>query len=667
MLMIYFWNKPAGKCLAGAAIAACLYLGGGLPPATAQAESGNKMAATTPARETGPRLSDAQLFDALALDGKGLEAVRAAVAAGDLEQAKHALASYLRERRNVLWSFDPHQIDKNVGHNQAAADKTVHGDVSVVTIWHTFPNSDIDWFYNETKARPDLPDNNEWQWQLNRMGFWGDLGRTYWATGNEEYARTFVKHLRSWVHQCPVPAKNANTADSAWRTIECGIRMAYNWPDTYYRFLLSPSFTDADVILYLKCCVEHARYLAQYPTGGNWLTMEMSGLYTVGAVFPELKEAAAWRKQAAQTLYAEADKQFLPDGAQFELTPGYHQVALDNILNLYLLAQRFHREQELPADYIARLEKTFDYNLFLMTPNRSLPTYNDSWPVGVPNTLRRPATLFPNRKDYAWVASDGKQGEPPATTSHAFPYAGYYAMRSGWEKDANYLCFDAGPLGNGHYHQDKLNLTIWGYGREILFDGGGGSYESSRWRSYGVDTFSHNTVLVDGQPQRRDGRNPQERVSAQPLNGHWVSTPVYDYAAGSYSSGYGKVDTRLATHARRVLFLKPDLFLVADTLTPNDAAAHTYQARWHLLTTNTTRDAATGAVTTADAGKPNLVIIPLLGQGLETRVASAQTEPELLGWWVRKDTDPQYVPATTVLNTRQGTGVQQFLTLLLPL
>ncbi|HEX2999105.1 MAG TPA: hypothetical protein VHR86_02565, partial [Armatimonadota bacterium] len=75
MLMIYFWKKPAGKCLAGAAIAACLYLGGGLSPATAQAESGNKMAATTPARETGPRLSDAQLFDALALDGKGLEAV----------------------------------------------------------------------------------------------------------------------------------------------------------------------------------------------------------------------------------------------------------------------------------------------------------------------------------------------------------------------------------------------------------------------------------------------------------------------------------------------------------------------------------------------------------------------------------------------------------------
>jgi len=57
----------------------------------------------------------------------------------------------------------------------------------------------------------------------------------------------------------------------------------------------------------------------------------------------------------------------------------------------------------------------------------------------------------------------------------------------------------------------------------------------------------------------------------------------------------------------------------------------------------------------------------LLTDGLEVRSATAQTEPELLGWNVRKDLVPEYVPATTLLHTRKGTGTQNFLTLFLSL
>jgi hypothetical protein len=61
------------------------------------------------------------------------------------------------------------------------------------------------------------------------------------------------------------------------------------------------------------------------------------------------------------------------------------------------------------------------------------------------------------------------------------------------------------------------------------------------------------------------------------------------------------------------------------------------------------------------------VIVPLLTQGLASNAVSAQQEPEILGWNVRKDMNPQNVPATTLLHTLQGTGPQIFLTLLLPL
>jgi hypothetical protein len=279
--------------------------------------------------------------------------------------------------------------------------------------------------------------------------------------------------------------------------------------------------------------------------------------------------------------------------------------------------------------------------------------------------MKQASRLFPARAEFLWLATDGREGSPPDTGSHPLAWAGYYVMRSGWEPDANYLCFDVGPLGYSHVHQDKLNVVVWGFGRELLFDGGGGQYEKSAWRKYDVDTFAHNTVLVDGLPQRRQTRDRDANVSTRPVEAAWESSEGFDFAAASYADGYGEVDARIATHHRRILFLKPDVFVVADILVPADDREHTYQARWHLKTTSTAFADGTKAVTTTDAGEANLSVVPLFADGLEVRSACAQKEPELLGWFVSRTEGP--VPATTVLHTRRGAGTQVLFTLLLPL
>jgi len=94
---------------------------------------------------------------------------------------------------------------------------------------------------------------------------------------------------------------------------------------------------------------------------------------------------------------------------------------------------------------------------------------------------------------------------------------------------------------------------------------------------------------------------------------------------------------------------------------------HSYQARWNLNTTHTIEDTPTSAVITQDPGLPNLALIPLQTNGLSVRVVSAQTTPEILGWYIFKDHVPAEVPATTVLHTIDGTGVQTLVTLLVPL
>jgi len=622
--------------------------------------------AAEPPKPPGPRLTDAELFDALDLDLPELAAVKRAVALTNPTDCRKALAAYLRGRKRVTWWFDPHRPDRTGGFSKSAADAAAEGTVTVCSIRHTFPGGEIDWFFNSTGKGTPYPHDNEWQWQLGRMHFWPHLGAAYSATGDEEYARAFVRQLRSWVTHCPRPRKGSgNVANSAWRTIECGIRMNSTWPEAYHRFLASPSFTDDAIVLFLKSCLEQARHLRTHRrSGGNWLTMEMAGMFTVGCVFPELREARAFRADAIRALHTELARQFLPDGAQVELTPGYHNVALSNIMKLATLAERVGRADELPDDFVARSEKAYAYNLRLMTPTRSLPRFNDSWDCNVPRILEEAFRLFPQRRDFEWIATEGARGKPPAFASCALPWAGYVIMRSGWGRNANYLAFDAGPLGYGHVHQDKLNVAVWAHGREILFDGGGGSYEHSPWRQYAIDTFSHNTVLVGGKPQRRSRNTPAERISPKPIDTRWQTDADHDFAAGDYDGKYG--DDRPATHTRRVLFVRPDLFVVADTLVPRTPGDTTYQARWHLKTTAVAHDEETGTVATTDKGLANLAVVPLLANGLGVQTVQARETPERLGWWVTRGAK-RYVPATTVTHTWKGPETHHFLTLLVPM
>jgi hypothetical protein len=165
-----------------------------------------------------------------------------------------------------------------------------------------------------------------------------------------------------------------------------------------------------------------------------------------------------------------------------ELSTGYQNVALDNILHVAEIARWAGTAAELPVDYFAPLEKAYEWQVDIVAPDRYLPKINDSWPVYLPSILRKAAVSFPSQSIFQWFASDRRQGSPPTFTLVFLDRSGLAAMRSGWETDANYLLLRVGPLGMGHRHQDSLGVNVWAYGRELIFNGGGESYEKSKWR-----------------------------------------------------------------------------------------------------------------------------------------------------------------------------------------
>ena len=423
-----------------------------------------------------------------------------------------------------------------------------------------------------------------------------------------------------------MPRDSGNVPHSAWRTIETGIRAADVWPELWYRFVTSPSMSDDALLAFLKAYIDHAHHLMAYHTTGNWLAMEGSGLYHVGVLFPEFRAAAEWRTTAGQWIYRELNDQVYPDGVQIELSSDYHHVSLNNFLAVYKIARLNHTD--LPADFLKRLEKMYDFDVFGAMPDRRLPGVQDGNYHDVRHALAEATEFFPDRADFRWYATGGREGKPPAETSHAFPWAGYFVMRSGWEADARWLWFDGGPFGYGHQHEDKLQIVVEAYGKLLLVDPGNFTYERSKWREYFIDSPSHNVVLVDGQPQRRRGAPRDTYIARQPATAIWKTGADTDYVEATFDENFGGNVRRSVTHTRAVLFVKPGFWVVLDTLNASDGKPHTYDALFHF----DARVKADGLrVVTQNAGDANLTVAARPDEGLSLRIVEGQEEP-VQGW-----------------------------------
>ncbi|MBT3380097.1 MAG: heparinase [Lentisphaerae bacterium] len=613
---------------------------------------------------TGPRLTDHAFFDAIDLERPELAAVATAAKAGDFRAARAAFVRHIKTRETPQWHVDwrtrPGPNERRATYNTAAADRIVAHELTSCGIAHQFGET-IDWSINPTKLK-----YREWTWQLSRHPFWVTLAHAYWATGDETYARDFVHQMTGWVRDNPVPIGTAaNGAGSRWRTIETGIRTFSSWPNSFFRFLSSPSFTDDAVITMVKSMVEHAHHLIAHPSrGGNWVCMEMNGLFHVGTLFPEFRDASTWRQFAAERLHRELTAQVYPDGAQIELAPGYHGVSLHNFVGTMRLAQL--NDMPLPEDYATNLERMYNYYLKIAMPDRRTPALNDSGWGSVMKALREGYAAFPERKEFQWIATGGRHGTQPDFASCALPYAGWYVMRSGWQKDALYLHFEAGPFGYGHQHEDKLSLIVHAYGKRLLTEGGVYAYDSSQWRRYILSTRSHNTVMIDGLEQKRRGAPRETYVSTAPLPNRWLASDTCDFAEGWYDEGYGEDKKRIATHHRRVLFVKPQYWLVIDRLTPADNAAHRYDALFHLNTADATTDDATGAVLGTTDGQPGLAIVPLTEEARAVEIINGQEEPCVQGW-VPGGGKYEMQPIPTPVFTSEAPGPVTMAWMLMPL
>jgi uncharacterized heparinase superfamily protein len=222
---------------------------------------------------------------------------------------------------------------------------------------------------------------------------------------------------------------------------------------------------------------------------GNHLWSNAKALIFAGSFFSG-READAWRAQGARILAAQLPEQVLPDGGHFELSPMYHALALEDVLDLVNAARAW--PGRVPGPLVAALSRVCPAMLHwlecLCHPDGAIALFNDS----AFDVAPAPAELFA----YAERLGLGP-ARRPAALEH-LEASGYVRV----ERGPFLLLCDVGHIGPdylpGHAHADSLSFELSAFGERWLVNSGCSTYDRGPERLRQRGTGAHNTVLVDG-------------------------------------------------------------------------------------------------------------------------------------------------------------------------
>jgi uncharacterized heparinase superfamily protein len=300
---------------------------------------------------------------------------------------------------------------------------------------------------------------------------------------------------------------------------------------------------------------------------GNHLLANAKALVFAGCFFSG-NEAELWLRTGLDLLDSELAEQILDDGGHFELSPMYHSIILEDVLDLLQLGQIFPAQlgaggqawQELATRMLGWLDT-------MSHPDGEIGFFNDAAfgiarrhqelaEYGAWFAVRQTAVIGPLR----WLAASGYAG------LQAGPFS---------------AIFDAAEIGPsylpGHGHADVLSLEVSLDGHRFLTNSGTSSYDVGAVRTEERSTAAHATLEIDGHNSSevwssfRVGRRAHPFDAAVAEEGDAVS-------ASASHDGYRWLPGR-PVHRRRVM-LSPAALTIQDSVT--GAGDHSIIARFPL-------------------------------------------------------------------------------------
>jgi uncharacterized heparinase superfamily protein len=302
---------------------------------------------------------------------------------------------------------------------------------------------------------------------------------------------------------------------------------------------------------------------------GNHLFVNAKALIFAGLFF-QGPEAERWFRLGAGILQEQIPEQILSDGGQFERSPMYHALALEDMLDLQNLLQAC---PDLDAAH--GLRSLLDRRIPLMRsflqamthPDGEIAFFNDA-AMGVHPT---PAELdaYALRLGHPSLDAMGNG----VTCLRA---SGYVRVRCG---DA-VLLIDAGPVGPdylpGHAHADTLSFELSVGGMRVLVNSGTSEYGVGAERLRQRGTAAHNALTLDGEDSSEVWGGFRVARRARVLDLEFGSAGDETVVTCCHD-GFTRL-RRGQLHRRRWV-IEPGSLRIEDTVTfPSDMTAHFHWA-----------------------------------------------------------------------------------------
>ena len=534
---------------------------------------------------------------------------------------------------------------------------------------------------------PESVGDSKVVWELNRHQWLVRLGQAYLLTGDDRFAAASARHIEGWLEANP-PGVGINWASS----LEVGFRLI-SWSWALHLFHGSSALDAGLRTRMLGSLWTHARhlerYLSYYYSPNTHLTGEALALTYAGVLFPQLPRATRWRALGTRILENESERQILPDGVYFEQSTCYQRYTADIYLHFIMLARQ--GGLAVSGRVSERVQRLVDALLVLARPDGSMPQIGDAdggrlmpldrrAPDDAADVFSTAAVVF-RRSDYAWAARrlapetlwllgpaagmvfDSLAPAPPSgAPSQALEDGGYIVMRTGWQRNADQVHFDVGPLGcstsAGHGHADLLSVQCAFGGQPYVVDPGTFRYTGDqRGRAHFRSTAAHSTVEVDGIGQAtptgpfRWDSHPRARLL------RWESGEAFDVAEGQHD-GYERLSGPLV-HRRRIVLAKRDRYcVVVDDLV--GTGEHRVEVRFQFAPMPVVLEPGSWA----RAGSNNGIIIRAFGS-IPIKVTLKEGEAEPKQGWYSSDYGCQ-TPAPLLICSAVGPLPVRIVTLLLP-
>jgi uncharacterized heparinase superfamily protein len=307
----------------------------------------------------------------------------------------------------------------------------------------------------------------------------------------------------------------------------------------------------------------------EYHLLGNHLFVNAKALVFAGLWF-DGAEADGWLAKGLEILERQIPEQILPDGGQFELTPMYHALALEDIADLVNIARTFAGARSARLDaaashWASRIAPMQRWLMLMCHPDGDIALFNDA-AIGI----------APSPAELQRYAADLGFAEPAAENGAIFlPDSGFARLAQG---DVMVIA-DLARIGPdylpGHAHADTLSFEMSLFGQRLFVNSGTSEYGIGPERLRQRGTAAHTTVTVADQNSSevwsgfRVGRRARPQAVAVQAKGDVLS------ASGAHD-GYRYLPGS-PRHAR-IWQLEAGRLIVGDAVSPACDA----QARFHL-------------------------------------------------------------------------------------